>query len=286
MTGSAKKLPPSPPHTHTSLLSQYNCIHLHPPWFKMADGYVTMRSDLESGEENLLTKLLCFCRAGDFMADRQMMRVDLIVVSSLESIHTHTRVTVMYILMLVWWSSVRLMWCLGWCEGASMTPSGERVLRSNQPAFMLLMCVILKDEERRETNVHTHRLRLIPKEVNGWKAILLHDPQAVSLIPAIRKHIEADLTSCRKTAVEICFFGVFFLGLSSINPCDSRQQFPSSLWCHILFSFYGLCLIKRCLIAVLHMRNQTYSDKVETQNHECQLLTNGKRQPFSFEIFL
>lgn len=54
----------------------------------MADGYFTMSSVLESGEEKLLTKLLCFFRTGDFMANSPRIRVDLIVVSSLESTRT------------------------------------------------------------------------------------------------------------------------------------------------------------------------------------------------------
>lgn len=57
----------------------------------MADGCYTMRSDLESGEEKLLTQSECVFRTGDLMAISPRITVDLIVVSSLESTQTHTR---------------------------------------------------------------------------------------------------------------------------------------------------------------------------------------------------
>lgn len=43
----------------------------------------------------------------------------------------------------------------------------------------------------------THRFGLVSKEVDGGEAVLLHDAQTVPLVPAVRKHIEADLASCR-----------------------------------------------------------------------------------------
>lgn len=79
MTASAKKIHPPTPKKYPHKIP-------HPPSsfrFKMADGYFTMRSDLDLGEEKLLTKLVCFLRTGDFMANSPRITVDLIVVSSL-----------------------------------------------------------------------------------------------------------------------------------------------------------------------------------------------------------
>lgn len=44
----------------------------------------------------------------------------------------------------------------------------------------------------------THRFGLISKEMNAGVVVLLHKPQTEPLIPAIRKHVKADLPSCRE----------------------------------------------------------------------------------------
>lgn len=43
--------------------------------------------------------------------------------------------------------------------------------------------------------VISSRFGLVSKEVNGWVVVLLNNPQTVSLIPTIGKHIKADLPS-------------------------------------------------------------------------------------------
>lgn len=48
---------------------------------------------------------------------------------------------------------------------------------------------------------HTYRFSLISKEVNGGVS-LLNELQTVSLIPAVREHVEAYLTSCRGKKAE------------------------------------------------------------------------------------
>lgn len=147
----------------------------------MADVCFTMRPAVESWEEKLLTKLVCFLRTGDFVANSPRITVDLVVVSSLEGTRT-------------------LLSCTFWCW------LDESLSGFVQAAIILLMCVILGTEESRKTSPHTHRFSLISKKVNGWKVVLLNYPQTVSLIPAIRKHVKADLTSCRKAAKEISFY--------------------------------------------------------------------------------
>lgn len=45
----------------------------------------------------------------------------------------------------------------------------------------------------------THRFGLISKEMNAGVVVLLDKPQTEPLIPALRKHIKADLPSCRES---------------------------------------------------------------------------------------
>lgn len=48
----------------------------------------------------------------------------------------------------------------------------------------------------------THRFGLVSKEVDGGVVVLLHDAEAVPFIPAVRKHVKADLTSCGHTKTD------------------------------------------------------------------------------------
>lgn len=156
MTASAKKIPP-PIQIPISLSPQYSRIHLHPPWSKMADGDVTMRSDLESGEENLLTKSVCFFRTGDFMANGPFITVDLVVISSLES--THKRYSRAH-------SDVGLMkpsqdllsgWCDAWAGVKAPAWSPSRNSSEVQPAchYVANVCDSKRWGEWREQSAYS-----------------------------------------------------------------------------------------------------------------------------------
>lgn len=51
--------------------------------------------------------------------------------------------------------------------------------------------------QHRRARPATYRHGLVPKEVDGLIAVLLHVAQAVPLVPAVGEHIDADLAPCR-----------------------------------------------------------------------------------------
>lgn len=55
---------------------------------------------------------------------------------------------------------------------------------------------------------HTHGAGLIPKEVDGVKAVLVQAVQAVALVPALREDVKADHASCGGAVNDLSAYGV------------------------------------------------------------------------------
>lgn len=119
--------------------------------------------------------------------------------------------------------------------------------------------------------------------MNGWVVVLLNNAQTESLIPTIRKHVKADLTSCRETKAQRRREMTWRIYIT-----QTHKHTQVTRWVGIAHESEAAldAVTQQTEIDLGYFQKQIHCKYNLYNCHDCSLLTDWKRQSFSLELLL